>query len=65
MYEGIHVEMVYTNRYDENSDLSTTYLGQTKMTRDMRIKADYKFHYYYGAWLTSGKSLDSTECQFF
>ena len=30
LYEDLYVEMVYTNRYDENSDLSTTYLGQTK-----------------------------------
>ena len=30
LYEDVHVEMVYTNRFDENSDLSTTYLGQTK-----------------------------------
>ena len=37
MYEGVHTEMVYTNRLDENSDLSKTYLGQTKMTRETRI----------------------------
>ena len=43
MYEGIHVEMVYTNRFDENSDLSTTYLGLTKMMRETRIKAEEKF----------------------
>ena len=30
MYEGVHTEMVYTNRFDENSGLSMTYLGQTK-----------------------------------
>ena len=30
--------MVYTNKFNENSDLSTMYLGQTKMTRDTRIK---------------------------
>ena len=43
MYEGVHAEMVYTNMFDENSDLSMTYLGQTKMTRETRIKADVKF----------------------
>ena len=31
LYEGMYVDMVYTNRFDENSDLSTTYLGQTKL----------------------------------
>ena len=30
MYEGVHAEMVYTTRFDENSDLSTAYLGQTE-----------------------------------
>ena len=30
LYEDMYAEMVYTNRFDENSDLSTTYLGQTK-----------------------------------
>ena len=27
MYEGVHTDMVYTNRFDEYSDLSTTYFG--------------------------------------
>ena len=30
MYEGVHAEMVYTCRFDENSDLSMTYIGQKK-----------------------------------
>ena len=44
MYEGVHADMVCTNRFDENSDLSTTYLGQTKMTRETRIKVEEKIH---------------------
>ena len=43
MYEGIYAEMVYTNKFNENSDLSTTYLGQTKMMRDTKIKAEARF----------------------
>ena len=62
MYEGVHAEMVYTNRFDENSDLSTAYLGQTKMTREIRIKAEEKF-FITGQGFTLGKLLDSTECQ--
>ena len=27
IYEDIYVEMVYASKFDENSDLSTTYLG--------------------------------------
>ena len=45
MYEGVYAEMVYANKFIENSDLSTTYLGQTRMTRDTKIKAVRKFSY--------------------
>ena len=62
LYEDIHVEMVYTNRFDENSDLSTTYLGQTKMTRDMKIKGEENFPITRQGF-TSGKLLDGTACQ--
>ena len=43
MYEGIYAEIVSSNRFDEDTDLSTTYLGQTDMTRDMEVKAKEKF----------------------
>ena len=62
LYEDIHVEMIYTNRFDENLDLSTTYLGQTKMTRDAKIKAEEKFPITRQGF-TSGKLLDGTACQ--
>ena len=29
MYQGVHAYVVYSNRFDKNSDLSTTYLGRT------------------------------------
>ena len=29
MYEGIQSEVISSTRFDENSDLSTTYLGRT------------------------------------
>ena len=35
--------MVYANKFNENSDLSMTYLGQTKMMRDTKIKAEESF----------------------
>ena len=43
VYEDIYAEMVYASKFDENSDLSTTYLGQTNMTRNTRIKAEERF----------------------
>ena len=43
VYEGIYAEIVSTNRFDENSDLSTTYLGQINMTRDIEARAEERF----------------------
>ena len=43
MYEGIYAEIVSSNRFDEDTDLSTTYLGQMDMTRDMEVKAKENF----------------------
>ena len=62
VYEGVYAKMVYANKFNENSDLSTTYLGQTRMTRDTKIKAEEKFPIT-SQGFASGKLLDSTECQ--
>ena len=62
MYEGVYAEMVYANKFNENSDLSTTYLGQTRMTRDTKIKAEEKLPIS-DQGFASGKLLDGTECQ--
>ena len=43
IYEDIYAEIVYTSKFDKNSDLSRTYLGQTKMTRNTKIKAEERF----------------------
>ena len=56
--------MVYANKFNENSDLSTMYLGQTEMMRDMKIKAEERFPIT-GQGFTSGKLLDGMECQNF
>ena len=61
-YEGVYAEMVYANKFNENSVLTTTYLGQTKITRDTKIKAEEKFSIT-GQGFASGKLLDGTECQ--
>ena len=62
MYEDVYAEMVYTNKFNEHSDLSMTYLGQTKMTRDTKIIAEERFPIT-GQGFASGKLLDGTECQ--
>ena len=62
VYEGVYAEIVYDNKFNENSDLSTRYLGQTKMTRDTKINAQERFPIT-SQGFASGKLLDGTECQ--
>ena len=62
IYEGIQSEIVSATRVDENSDLSTTYLGRVDKENKNKLKAEESFpiseHGY-----TSGRLLDGTECQ--
>ena len=62
VYEGIQSEIVNTVRFDENSDLSTTYLGKSDKARNDKLKVEDSFpiseHGY-----TLGKLLDGTSCQ--
>ena len=61
-YGDVYANMIYTNRSDENSDLSSTYLGQTKMNRETKFKAKDKFPIT-GQGFASGKLLDRTDCR--
>ena len=61
-YKGVKSEILVTTRFDESSDLSTTYLGKTNMIRDHKIAAQEKFPMSEQEY-TTGKVLDSTECQ--
>ena len=62
VYEGIHSEIVNTTRFDENSDLSTIYLGRSDRSKNDKFKAEESFpiseH-----WYATGKLLDGTEHQ--
>ena len=62
VYENVHTEFIYSNRFDENSDLSTTDLGQPKMTSYTKVKAEEKFPITRHRF-ASGNLLDSTSCQ--
>ena len=42
-YEGIQSGIFQVKRFDENMDLSTTYLGRIGQTRKSVIKAEEKF----------------------
>ena len=39
-YEGVKSEIVDTARFDENSYLSTTYLGRVDMTQDKDLMVE-------------------------
>ena len=62
IYEGIHSEVVSSNRFDENSDISTTYLERGNKEMKNTLKAEESLpiseHGY-----TLGRLLDGTECQ--
>ena len=54
--------MVYANKFNENSDQSMMYLGETEIMRDTKIKAKERFPVT-GQEFASEKLLDGMECQ--
>ena len=60
-YNGVQAEISQVTSFDESTDLSTTYLGKTDMTREYVIKTEEKFPIS-GHGYTSGKLMDKTEC---
>ena len=43
MFDGVYAEVVVTSRFDENVDLSMTYLGRNNMQREEKLKAEESF----------------------
>ena len=62
MYAEIMSEVLHTTKFDNNSDLSTAYLGREDMTRSDKIKVEEKFPIMEQGYIV-GKLLDGTECQ--
>ena len=62
MYEIIQSEIFSTTRFNENSDLSTTYLGRADTPRNNETKVEETFPISEQGY-TVGKLLDGTECQ--
>ena len=62
VYEGIQSEIVSSNRFNENSNLSMTYLGRVGKEDKNKLRSEKSFpiseHGY-----TSGRLLDGIECQ--
>ena len=62
VYDGVYAEVINTNIFDEDTDLSTTYLGQVDMSRKTEVKAEESFAMN-AAGHTKGELLDGTECE--
>ena len=62
MYLGIQSKILNNTRFDENSDLSTTYLGKSDKPQNDKIKVEESFPISEKVY-TLGKLLDRTECQ--
>ena len=63
MYEGILSDIVSSSRFDENSDISTTYLGKIGQEESQnKLKAEESFPLSENGY-TLGRLLDGTKCQ--
>ena len=62
VYDGVYTEIKNTNTFDEDTDLSTTYLGQVNMSRKTEVGAEESFAMN-AAGHTRRKLLDGTECE--
>ena len=63
IYEGIHSEIVSSNRFNENSDISTTYFGKIENGGNQdKLKAEESFPMLEDGY-TLGRLLDDTYCQ--
>ena len=62
LYDGVHSEIVSSNRSDKNSDISTTYLGRTGKENQDKLKAEESFPISENGY-TLGRLLDGRECQ--
>ena len=55
------MEVISTDKFDEDTDISTTYLGQVDMTRNIEVKAEENFPMTARGY-TRGQLLDGTDC---
>ena len=63
IYEGIHSDIVSSNRFDENSDISTMYLGKIENRGNQdKLKAEESFPILENGY-TLGRLLDGIKCQ--
>ena len=65
IYEGKHSDIVSSHRFDENSDISTTYLGRIENEGSQdKLKAEESFPIS-GSGYTLGTLLDGTNANYY
>ena len=62
MFEGVYAEVITTDTFYEDTDISTTYLGQVDMARSTEVKAEKNFPMT-ARCCTRGQLLDGTDCE--
>ena len=62
VYDNVYAGVVTTSRFDENVNLSTSYLGRTDMKRDEVMKVEESFPISEQGFVM-GKLLNGEECQ--
>ena len=62
IYDKVYAEVVTTSRFDENVDLSTTYLGRIDMKREEMLKAEESFPISEQGFV-KGELINGEECQ--
>ena len=63
VYEDVFAEVVTTNRFDENVNLSTTYLDKIDMKREDIMNVQRKVFQSQSQAFVIGKVLNGEECQ--
>ena len=61
VYKGVYTEVISTDKFDEDTDISTTYIGHVDMTRNTEVKAEENFPITARGY-TRGQLLDGTDC---
>ena len=62
VYDELYAELVTTSRFDENVDLSMTYLGRIDIKREEVMKVEERFPISEQGFVM-GKLLNGEECQ--
>ena len=63
IYDEVFAEILTTNRFNENVDLSTTYLGKVDMKRKDVMKAEESFPITEQGYVT-GKIANEHDCSY-